>query len=331
MDPTYNLRQMMLSRLLRAAGLAGHAAPALAAAACGGKVIVDGVAEGSGGAGGTGRPFLVGAEAKTASPERADRGWALVGLAIEVEGVEPPPPSEVSPTSMSADHRAALARAWEADGLLEHASIAAFSRFALELLAVGAPPDLIAAASQAAIDEVRHARLCFALAQRYGGETIAPTPFPFGGSVSVSGSLVALAAATAREGCIGETLSAALAAEQLARATDPAVRRALGTITEDESSHAELAWRTVAWAIEHGGEEVRAAVEVVFLEPDRHLPSIAAALDLPAGALAAHGRLSPAEARAALIRAVDDVIRPCAQALCERTAPTIPPALSRSA
>src|SRR5262245_13042127 len=53
MDPTYHLRKTMLSRLLRAAGVAAIAAPAITAAACGGKVIVDGVMTGGeGGAGG---------------------------------------------------------------------------------------------------------------------------------------------------------------------------------------------------------------------------------------------------------------------------------------
>jgi hypothetical protein len=278
-----------------------------------------------------GRPFLVGAEARTAAAERADRGWTQSGLGPDVEGLTPSHPSESDRAPLPPEARDALARAWEADGLLEHASIAAFSRFALDLLAVGAPADLIAAALAAAADEVRHARLCFALSRRYSGDAIAPLPFPFGGAVEVHGSLAELAAATAREGCIGETLSATVAGEQLARATDPAVRRALATITEDESRHAELGWRTVAWAIERGGEEVRSAVEAVFAEADRYLPSPEALPEVPAAALAAHGRLDPEEARVALLRALDEVIRPCAQALLERAVLSISPAISRRA
>src|SRR5262249_18558593 len=166
---------------------------------------------------GTGRPFLVGLEARTAEAEQADRGWTRGGLALDVEGVMPPPPIESERSPLDPDARAALARAWAADGLLEHASIAAFSRFAMDLLAVGAPPDLIAAALAAATDEVRHARLCFALAQRYSREVIAPGPFPFGGDVALHASLATLAATTAREGCIGETLAATVAGDQLAR------------------------------------------------------------------------------------------------------------------
>ena len=42
--------------------------------------------------------------------------------------------------------RRRLAELWSQDALLEHASIASFSRFALQLLAVAAPPALVAGA-----------------------------------------------------------------------------------------------------------------------------------------------------------------------------------------
>jgi hypothetical protein len=44
--------------------------------------------------------------------------------------------------------RAALARAWAQDGVEEHASIAAFARFTVLLLSVGAPPDFVEAAQR---------------------------------------------------------------------------------------------------------------------------------------------------------------------------------------
>ncbi len=60
--------------------------------------------------------------------------------------------------------RAALGAAWLRNALMEHASVAALARFTLELLAVGAPADLIRDSNAAASDETRHAELCFALA-----------------------------------------------------------------------------------------------------------------------------------------------------------------------
>ena len=107
------------------------------------------------------------------------------------------------------------------------------------------------------------------------------------------------------------------AAEQLARATDPAVRRALSAIAEDESRHAELAWRTVAWAIERGGEAVRVAVASVLEDAARYVPGVAADTAIPAEILGSHGRLDPATAREAMVRALDEVVRPCFASLLQ--------------
>jgi hypothetical protein len=256
------------------------------------------------GGGCPGRPFLVDDTARSAEAVHVECGWSLGVLAPDTTGLD-------------ADVRRALAAAWTGDALLEHASIAAFSRFSLELMAMGGPADLVAAAHQAALDEVRHARICFALAQGYAGAPVGPATFPFEGSITLSADLASFAAATAREGCIGETLSAIIAAEQLARATDPAVRRALSAIAEDESRHAELAWRTVAWAIERGGEPVRAAVAAVFAGAARYVPGVVADTAIPPGILGSHGRLDAASARDAMARALDEVVRPCFASLLQ--------------
>ena len=197
-------------------------------------------------------------------------------------------------------------------------------------MAVGAPAELVAAAHQAALDEVRHARLCFALAEGYRGVPVAPSPFPFDGHVTVSADLAALAASTAREGCIGETLSALIATEQLAHATDPAVRRALEIIARDESRHAELAWRTVAWALEEGDARVRMAVVEVFGNAARQPLAFGAPLPdaLSPEVAAAHGRLDASATQQAVRLALADVILPCSNALLQRTADRAARALS---
>ncbi|KYF61013.1 hypothetical protein BE11_15180, partial [Sorangium cellulosum] len=175
-----------------------------------------------------GRPYLVDALARTAPSVRArrDAGWgAADAMAPRVD-------------HLSADLREALAAAWTRDALFEHASVASFGRFALELLAAGAPAGLVEEAHRAALDEARHARLCFALASAYAGEAIAPGAFPFEGRVEVEADLASIAARAAREGCIGETLAAVIAAEELGAAEDPAVRSALSIIAADEARHA---------------------------------------------------------------------------------------------
>jgi hypothetical protein len=263
--------------------------------------------------GGGGRPYLVDGDARTAWPEARQGGWAEGDLAPVLTGLEPLA-------------RAALAAAWTGDALVEHASIASFARFSMQLLAVGAPADLVAASHRAALDEVRHARLCFGLAGAYRGVAVAPSAFPFGGAVVVESELAAVAAATAREGAIGETLSAMLAAEQLAHATDPAVRRVLALIAEDEARHAELAWRVLTWALEQGDDATRHAVAEVFGNAARHLPSSPEPMEWIAPEVAAaHGRLDPEAARKAVVRALAEVILPCASALLARTASIAPP------
>lgn len=217
---------------------------------------------------------------------------------------------------LSAEERRVLAAAWTHDALIEHASVAAFAKFALELLAVGAPAELVDAAHVAARDEVRHARLAFALAEAYAGEAVAPGPFPFGGSVPVGTDLAALAAATAREGCVGETVVALLAAEALRDAEDPAVREVLAVVAADEARHAEIAWRAVRWMVEAGGEPVRAAVAAVFEDvAARGVAPPEVTFGASEDVLARHGRIRPEAVRAMVARAIEEVVLPVGRAV----------------
>jgi hypothetical protein len=258
---------------------------------------------------GTGRPYVVAGRALAARTRRAgghEGGWRAGVGAPEVAG-------------LSADLRTRLAAAWARDAAFEHASIASFGRFALELLAVGAPADLVALAHAAALDEIEHTRLCLGLASAYRGEPMAPGPFPFEGSVEVSADLASMAARAVAEGCVGETLASLQAAEQLAAASDPAVRAVLTVIAEDEARHAEFAFRFVAWALAQGDPRVHAAVTCAFAE--RCAPGAAppaqeglAAVAFPEG-MAAHGRLDPASLGPVIARALDEVVQPSARSL----------------
>lgn len=131
---------------------------------------------------------------------------------------------------------------------MEHASVASFARASLQLLALGAPPELVAGAHAAALDEIEHARLCYGIASRYAGRPIGP------GALAVDDAPIALSpAAVAVEtllgGCVNEAIAALEARDASDAATDPAIRAALATIADDEARHAELAWRTLAWIV----------------------------------------------------------------------------------
>jgi hypothetical protein len=247
-----------------------------------------------------GRAFLVD-EGLLKAAVRRGGGWRT-GPSPCTEGLSP-------------KTRRALTDAWVKDGLFEHASVATFARFAMQLLAVGAPSRLLRETLAAGRDEIRHAELCFALASAYAGEPLEPDCFPIQSDVRVNTDLVAIVEETIVEGCIGETLAALQAAEQARRATDPAVVASLESTVEDETRHAELAWRVTAWALETGGDRVRRAVERTFAD---FRPPDAPTIDLEGVSgddFVAHGRLSPDEARATALEALERVVRPCAAAL----------------
>lgn len=211
-------------------------------------------------------------------------------------------------THLADEDRRALAEHWERLALDEHASVASFARFALSLLSFGAPAELVAAAQRAGLDEVAHARGAFALASAYAGHAVGPGELDLTG-LSMPTSLVELALETFVDGCINETIAVVQAAERLAQATDPAVVRVLEQVVEDETRHAELAFRAVAWAVAHGGEPVRRALAEGLEQVDEtHVHASA----LPSPQQVAHGR---ANVDAVAVQAWRDVVTPCARAL----------------
>jgi len=253
--------------------------------------------------GSCGRPFLV-------------EGAALTAEAVRRNDWAPPltPPPDV--VALTPELRRALAASWLDAALMEHASIAAFARFSLELLALGAPPDLLRDAAQAMSDEQRHAELCFGLASAYAGEPLGP------GALDVRRCLqdVALGAVlvtTFLEGCLGETLAAVEARERAHRVQDPVLEAALHRIAEDEARHAALAWRFVKWAL---GESGAGLEDALFAALETERARVVTGEPLPRGVsdevARAHGLLSPAE-RARLRReTLDEIAAPCLLALC---------------
>lgn len=85
--------------------------------------------------------------------------------------VEPGGAWSSEPLDIAVDpaERDALAARWRENGRTERASVAAFARLTLDLLALGAPPTLVAAAQRDALDEVQHAEACFSIARAIDG------------------------------------------------------------------------------------------------------------------------------------------------------------------
>jgi hypothetical protein len=223
-----------------------------------------------------GRPFLVEAAARVA-PALDSSAW------IPGEAAKP------RVDQLTTTERGTLAEHWTKMGQMEHASIAAFARFSLQLLALGAPSDLVEACTQALADETAHTKLCFGIASAYAGRAIGPGPLDVSRSLEVT-SLVDIVDLVIAEGCFGETSAALEALEAADAATDPVIIAAYSQIAADEQRHAELAFRFVRWALERGGEAVRARVAAAIATPPAPgaaalgvaIPCLRALLMLPA-------------------------------------------------
>lgn len=250
-----------------------------------------------------GRPFLVeGSERLAPLAERAD--WCDE-LALTLG-------------EMSAAARERVAAGWLGIAAMEHASVAAFARFALQLLQLGAPPELVEGATRAMADETRHARVAFGIASCYSGRKLGPGALDVERSLEHT-SLLEIVRLVVREGCIGETAAALEAREAAEHAADPALARLLHGVADDETRHAELAWRFVSWALERSPRPV---AELLRLELRQVEPQVSAQRDPSAEELAlmAHG-LIPEPLRGSLRNsAFRQVVAPCAAALLERAA-----------
>ncbi|HVY25825.1 MAG TPA: ferritin-like domain-containing protein [Polyangiaceae bacterium] len=257
-----------------------------------------------------GRPFR---PARSERPRVAaaveSDAWALQVRELDLESLAP-------------EIREALAQRRAADAALEHASVASFAHVSLQLLALGAPAELVRASHQAALDEVEHARAMYGLASAYRGAPCGPGPLDvsaakgFDSTSDRAGALAAFAMATLDDACVAETAGAVIARQCAEAAESPALRSLLKRIADDEARHAALGWQMLAWAVREGGERaansVRERLQSLCDAPQQ--PDDASAVGREA-ALPQHGLLPRAEEARILRATLCDVVVPCAAAL----------------
>ncbi|MDB4935419.1 MAG: hypothetical protein JWP87_2391 [Labilithrix sp.] len=162
--------------------------------------------------------------------------------------------------------RAKVAAQWRENGRTEHASVAAFARLTLDLMALGAPPELVADANRDALDEIRHAELCFGLARAIDGRIESPGAFPAAArartlSRSRTLALAQLAVDSLVDGALHEGVSARIIAKLARRCEAPAIQGILKEIAADEGRHARHGWDVVRWCLAEGGDSVAHALE----------------------------------------------------------------------
>jgi hypothetical protein len=139
-----------------------------------------------------GRPFVV--DGQSVWPGVSEtRDWLL---------------SDTNDNDAAAQHDERKAARWLAGATGEHASVASFNALSLHLMTHAAPPPLLLEAQRAALDEIRHAQLSYELASAFGGISFGPAAYERAAVDALSApTLRELTLATAREGCIDETLS----------------------------------------------------------------------------------------------------------------------------
>jgi hypothetical protein len=220
-----------------------------------------------GGSHGFGRPLVIDGAAAIAEALPGDRGWWRERRrALFASGLSPV-------------ERAERARQWRKRALLEHAAVGSFARFALELLGLGAPMDLVRGAQRASLEEIAHASACFELAFALDGLRAGPGPLPVAGAVVSAPSAADVARRLVHEGCVEETLGAAELLAAAGRERDPFVRRLLVRLGRDESRHAAFGWQALAWLVGEDAAARAAATEALSIAERSVATSAPSALD----------------------------------------------------
>lgn len=142
--------------------------------------------------------------------------------------------------------RAALEAIWLENASKEHISVPAFSKLSMQLIALGAPPELMEKVFRAASQEITHAMLSYSVASSLSGKAFSPDAMPEILKHSCEyDSLEKLILECFIDGCLMEALSAAHARESSLLAQEPAIKNVFDVIARDEQFHADLSWEIV--------------------------------------------------------------------------------------
>src|SRR5262249_28861573 len=127
-----------------------------------------------------------------------------------------------------------------------------------------------------ALDEIRHAEACFALARAIDGRAESPGPFPeaLAGRTRArprAMMLGELAVDSLVDGALNEGISARVVARVAKRCAVPEVRAILKAIAADEGRHSAHGWDVVRWCLAEGGAPVAHALSAAVRALPREL------------------------------------------------------------
>ena len=144
---------------------------------------------------------------------------------------------------------------WLKQGLAEHASIASFSRFSLDLISLGAPSFLIELVHKGTLDEIRHSKIAFDVANIFlsaigdedNNKCINPSKIQ-SHNIQIDGNCQRILNDLINGGCFNELISAL---QSVTDAINLKSNKLLHSIALDETKHCSLAWIAMIWIIQN--------------------------------------------------------------------------------
>ena len=252
--------------------------------------------------------------------------WWLSGTPLEPEHrrlmrrrLVPIPWEQSTVAQLTAAERSRLAETWTRRSAAEYLAVSTFAVLAIDLVAAGAPADVLSLCMRAGIDEVRHAELCLRMIEIYGGKRVQPPP----GMSSLPDDperpkLFQALANTMLVSCVSETYATTVLTATRDLTTDPVAHAVLTSIYSDEVMHARLGWSYLRYAIDRGGQGVIDAAAKMVPIALRGVANVVER-ERPVGevtdAVRAHGLMTPAEERVIYSSCVREVLVPGFEAL----------------
>lgn len=187
-----------------------------------------------------------------------------------------------------------------------------FSQAIVGLYAIGAAPEVLALATQAAHEEIEHARACHALAELYlaapvpmPAPELAPMPRHRGATESLRATLHLVGLS-----CINETIACEFVARCLDASEARAVREVCGRHLRDEIGHARTGWAHLASGVLDARDRARLAAWLPRLVAANGAHWLRRMRTLPADGVAGHGYPPLPRLDDAVRSALRDVVLP---------------------
>jgi hypothetical protein len=252
--------------------------------------------------------------------------WWLSGTPLEAEHQRlmrrrtvPIPWEQSTVGALSPAERTRLAETWTRRSAAEYLAVSTFAVLAIDLVAAGAPADVLSLCMRAGIDEVRHAELCLRMIEIYGGKRVMPPP----GMSSLPDDperpkLHQALANTMLVSCVSETYATTVLTATRDLTTDPVAHAVLTSIYSDEVMHARLGWSYLRYGLERGGQgaiDAAAAMVPIALRGVANVVERERPVGEVTEAVRGHGLMTPAEERVIYSSCVREVLVPGFEAL----------------